>query len=217
MRQANEGHQLCLTTRLPPVHPNTHRNYTDSSQLCDGRTGAAIHHEDIDTVHTVKVQGRQSVLRAELTEIAAAALVTPPTNPLRVFTDSLASLQLLYKWERTLWTLENKHMDLLDTLGQAIHASEVHTWFFKVMAHTGIEGNERANRGAYLAVAAGSEEGIVKVGYKPQTHVWRLEMCIRDSDEKPRRVLRPDTDLRTLAIAMMRKQLQNQDLRHVDP
>lgn len=45
-------------------------------------------------------------------------------------------------------------------------------------SHTGIQGNERADGGANVAAAADSKEGMVKVDYKPQPHVWRMELCV---------------------------------------
>lgn len=75
---------------------------------------------------------------------------------------------------------EHKHINLLSTLGQALHSREACTWFCKVKSHTGIMGNKRADRGANLAAAADSKEGLINAKYEPRSHV-RSWNCVSET------------------------------------
>lgn len=52
-----------------------------ASRLLDGRMGSTVYHKETDTMHTTKVQGEQTVIRAELAATVAAVFMAPPTTP----------------------------------------------------------------------------------------------------------------------------------------
>ena len=155
--------------------------YTDGSCKKDKDTGvnmlgAAVYDARAKSFQRVQPNGldaTNTITRAELSAIhQALAVYGDHQHILRLYTDSLASLHLTRKILTQPFLLrESKHLDLLTHIRALLLARAKQgraTHFFKVKSHSGVMGNEAADRVA-VAVAEG------------KTHVDRSE----DSDGEP--------------------------------
>ena len=148
-------HQYPCTHQALP--PQGHQIYTDGSQITlkDGSTatGAGIHNATTQSNRRVDPGGVGSTHtnnRAELSAILVALESVPQTEEVTIYTDSLCSLQNIQKQLNSPNRLrESNHRALLhkvvEVLGERALAG-THTHLFKVRAHTGIPGNEVADR-----------------------------------------------------------------------
>ena len=88
--------------------------------------------------------------RAELCAILAALDTSPHTTDLTIYTDSLGSLQNIQKminWPSRLQ--ESKHREVLHHIVQLLGTRAMlgsHTYLYKVRSHSGIAGNDQADR-----------------------------------------------------------------------
>lgn len=171
--------------------------YTDGSCIKDEATGcsalgAAVYDARAHRTWTVDpagVDATNTITRAELSAIRQALIYStgqpegdtgalPPEAVPRVhlFTDSLASMHLIQKMLRKPYLLrESKHLAILTCirtllLARAQHG--YHTHIYKVKSHSGVRGNDEADKGA-VRVAKGES--------RPD--------CKEDSDNEPYRRL----------------------------
>ena len=141
-------------------------SYTDGSRLeeKDGShsIGAGIYSIGPDGAETTirlnpsaKKAYMNTITKAELEAIYFAIdseRISPET--LHIYTDSLASIHLISQAIRSpTWSLltENKHAALLTRIQAALIArsqNNAHTHIYKVRSHTGVHGNEMADRAA---------------------------------------------------------------------
>ena len=168
LSQAHPFHPLpCTFPLVKPSGRGTITAYTDGSciKYPDGRQsiGAAIYFpadgdDGHDSTITINPRGKGPTLtinRAELSGIRQAITHSVSANTLHIYTDSSCSLHLIRRILNRPWTLrDSKHFAILnDTLealkdradrGQTTH-------FHKVRSHTGVAGNEMADKGAVRA------------------------------------------------------------------
>ena len=143
-----------------------HAVYTDGSCVPDphggpNRLGAAFYDGPDGATYLVDPAGQGStntITRAELGAIdQALAHAGLRPGPLTIFSDSLASLHLIRTATTSpasLW--ECKHRDLLHSITDRLVSRcslGLATSLCKVKAHSGIQGNELADRGATAALA----------------------------------------------------------------
>ena len=84
--------------KAEPRVPKGERVFTDGSKNEDGGVGAAVYEERASRCTYVKVLGRLTVLRAELSAILVALQRADPAAKLELFTDSQVSLRLIRRW-----------------------------------------------------------------------------------------------------------------------
>ena len=122
--------------------------YTDGSKM-GGRVGAGLYCAHTGRGWTMKVAGPQTVNRAELTAILYALRVARVDQPLILYTDSKVSLDKIRAWVlRPGAQAGDKHADIVEEICTHIarYRSGTLTKLLKVPAHTGVEGNEEADR-----------------------------------------------------------------------
>ena len=165
---------LDVTSLYPCSQPlkwsQTRAYFTDGSAQSFGQqthTGAAFYqtHQPLGSpfrIHTVNPAGHRetnTITRAELAAIIAALMhtstISHPLPHLTIFTDSLASIQLINRVLHEPHTLtECKHVPMLliiRTLLLTRAATGLTTHIQKVVSHSGIIGNELADIGALQA------------------------------------------------------------------
>jgi ribonuclease HI len=100
--------------------------------------------------------GVQTIMRAELSAISYALGRAPTTENITIATDSLSSLQAIRKaLNKPHRVRHHRSAKLLQQIVRQLqqrHASGSHTSLIKVRAHTGIAGNEEADKLAKRAV-----------------------------------------------------------------
>jgi ribonuclease HI len=141
-----------------PLQPQTgFQIYTDGSQLKnrDGTTslGAGMHNATTGQNVRINPGGLDSTYtnnRAELVAIMVALATHPDDADLTIYTDSLGSLQNIRKQiDHPSRLRECKHQKLLEDIvarlgARAMGGSQTH--LYKVRSHTGIKGNDAADR-----------------------------------------------------------------------
>ncbi len=139
--------------------PKGERVFTDGSLNDSGGIGAAYYDESTDSTTKITVGMGEGILRAELTAILKIIQDKQGADSvLRVFTDSLLSIRLIRRWMYFSHELgHTDNMDMLDSIGQALADRGGRTELYKVRAHIGVEGNEKADTGA-KEVAQGKVE-----------------------------------------------------------
>ena len=104
-----------------------------------------------NVAHSVEASAELSALLAALTHPA----VGDRSQDFHIYTDSLCSIYMIRRTLDAPWTLkESKHFDLLAQIQVALRAratADGHTFIYKVKAHSGSEGNDRADSGAKAA------------------------------------------------------------------
>ena len=160
--------------------------FTDGSKNEEGGVGAAVYDESTDECTYVKVLGRLTVLRAELSAILVALQRADISSRLELFTDSQVSLSLIRRWVYCPHELEEEnHLDLLNAIGEASHRRRAITGLRKVQAHAGHEGNERVDTGA-KDVANGKvpdAELVPAVGTGERENPWKCTPVTVDGEE----------------------------------
>jgi len=158
-----DGHTPLGEIRAPTPRrfPTGRRVFTDGSLIDHTDVGAAYYREDTDTTVHISVDQEPNILRAELTAILQAVQdYREDPEVLQIFTDSLLSIRLVHRWMHVPTALERTdHMDLLDSLLRAVSDRRGRTEIYKVRAHIGVEGNERADTGA-KRVAMGEQTDL---------------------------------------------------------
>ena len=122
--------------------------YSDGSKI-GGKVGAGLYCATSGREWTMKVAGPQTVNRAELTAILHAVCVARVDLPLVLYTDSKVSLDKISAWVmRPGAQVGDKHADIVEEICTRIaqHRPWAVTKLLKVPAHTGVEGNERADK-----------------------------------------------------------------------
>jgi len=169
----SDNNDISLPLIYPPSStvrwPSTTAYYTDGAckQNPDWGAvlGASFYLPSSDITYLIKPGGTRetkTIMRAELAAIYAALLHIlqrrPSVKAASIFTDSLASIYLIQRVLRAPSTLlENKHFPLLRRIRLLLLTgarSGVLVHFQKVKSHIGISGNEAADVGAALALAA---------------------------------------------------------------
>ena len=134
--------------------PSGSRIFTDGSMDQDDNVGAAVYDELTDEVELTGVPGAPTVLRAELVAILIAIRRAEKLRNLQIFSDSLTAIRLIRRWAYCPHELtDDNHIDVLDDIGQAIAERQGEVRIYKVRAHVGNEGNEKADEGAKEAAA----------------------------------------------------------------
>ena len=90
-----------------------------------------------------------SSTRAELGAIWMLLLVAPKGTHIQIYTDSLAAIQAIKKTEKTkklISCLKMQNASLLWQINRVIKLNELEVKFHKVKGHSGIAGNEEADR-----------------------------------------------------------------------
>ena len=157
-------HLPCTHTLATPTGRGCISAYTDGSciKYPDGRQsiGAAVYFPDTDNgpvTITINPKGKGVTLtinRAELSGInqALQSEHSVGAQTLHIYTDSGCSLHLITRILNTPWTVrDSKHHELLTNILDALKTRAdkgQKTVFHKVKSHIGIEGNERADKGA---------------------------------------------------------------------
>ena len=138
-----------IGSRLAHVHEGT-QLYTDGSKI-RGEVGAGVH--DASTVGhpglKMKVNGAQTVNRAELVAILEAVRYAPTDDDVVIYTDSMVALQKVRNWIlRPSQQTDGKHSDVAHAICTLIveRRARVRTKILKVPAHVGVPGNEEADR-----------------------------------------------------------------------
>jgi ribonuclease HI len=162
--------------------------YTDGSKIakrCNKAEagpglGAAVYSPADDRTTLVAPNGDEytlTITRAELAAIHAALEVGADRNTLNVFTDSAASIYLIKKAiEHPNLLIYSKHLPLLQAIVEQLrnraHQQQA-THILKVRAHTGVDGNEKADAGA-TSVSKGTAEPerTCDIDNKPLHHIW---------------------------------------------
>ena len=142
----------------------------------------------------VRVDQEPSILRAELTAILQAVQDhREAPGVLQIFTDSLLSIRLVHRWMYVPTALERTdHMDLLDSLLRAVSDRQGRTEIYKVRAHVGVEGNERADAGA-KSVALGEHSDLQSphIGYSRTSKGYPFALADGSKLRQFRQQLRP--------------------------
>eukprot|EP00959_Pyramimonas_sp_CCMP1952_P337124 7059684-Pyramimonas_sp.AAC.1 len=120
----------------------------------EDNVGAATSDDLTDKTELTGVPGVPTVLRAELVAILVAIRNAESLRNLQIFSDSLTAIRLIRRWTYCPHELnDDSHTDVLDSIGQAIADSLGTVSIYKVRAHVGNEGNEKADKGAKEAAA----------------------------------------------------------------
>ncbi|KAF9038874.1 ribonuclease H-like protein, partial [Hymenopellis radicata] len=129
------------------------RVYCDGSCLSNGssraRAGAGIFFgRDCSMNISIRVTGPQTNNRGELLAILKTLQAVPAHFALQVFTDSEYAIRAIVYWAPkhalTGWTCENA--DLLKSIAAWLKARTAQLFLVHVKAHSGILGNEEADR-----------------------------------------------------------------------
>jgi ribonuclease HI len=144
--------------------------YTDGSKMDDHPCcGSGVYDAFTNTGHSYRFSGEQTVPRAELAAIHSALSLHPAAN-LLLATDSLTSLQLIARAiERPHTVSRHRHAALLVDIVSLIIARSAagqRTQLRKVLAHSGVSGNEKADALAKAAVIG--EEYFVELDLPPE-------------------------------------------------
>jgi ribonuclease HI len=138
-----------MACRLAHVHDGT-QLYTDGSKI-RGEVGAGVH--DASTAGhpglKMKVNGAQTVNRAEMVAILEAVRYAPTDDDVVKYTDSMVALQNIRNWIlRPSQQTDGKHSDVAHAICTLIveRRARVRTKILKVPAHVGVPGNEEADR-----------------------------------------------------------------------
>ena len=158
------------------IDPKAIAAYTDGSRINDPKTGASSIGAGVYMVYPARDEGSQAessqrnprvhrlnptadqgymntITRAELCAIEGALnAASEESEELHIYTDSQVSIALIKKYITSPFynaVAESKHSALLQRIAEAIHLRAekgYHTRIFKVRSHTGVEGNEHADK-----------------------------------------------------------------------
>ena len=152
--QTNSAIFPCTTSILPK---NGVQLYTDGSSMkgADGSSciGAGVYNATTGECTRINPGGRGSSYtnnRAELVAALVAMEGHPAETDLTIYTDSLCSIQNIRKMlDKPHLMQESKHRELVEKLVQTLAQRAMaggHTYLKKVRSHTGIHGNDEADR-----------------------------------------------------------------------
>jgi ribonuclease HI len=158
------------------IDPKAIAAYTDGSRINDPKTGASSIGAGVYMVYPARNDGSQAessqrnprvhrldptadhgymntITRAELCAIEGALnAASEQSEELHIYTDSQVSIALIKKYTSSPFysaVAESKHSALLQRIAEAIclrAEKGYHTRIFKVRSHTGVEGNEQADK-----------------------------------------------------------------------
>jgi ribonuclease HI len=194
--QENEATDYAPQEPLPKAYPAGGIYYTDGSSIAPPGTdkkvcGSGIYraetHSHVDAGWRLDPGGvgdTNTIQRAELVPIhyVLAYLATPDEN-VTIATDSLCSLRVIHKALRRPHTLQHhKHRALAEAIAERLQERKQaggHTALIKVKAHSGIQGNEQADKLAKTAAeyCAGLPTGLrthdrTTLGAEPRRGCW---------------------------------------------
>ena len=172
----SQQHQLCYDWQLA--------YFTDGSVQCNDDAhlvGAAVYKEAGGITRLIKTNGtgpNNTINRAELAAIYHVVCDELRANePGLIFTDSKVAIHLLRRAVREPHTLgDHLHKDLLlDTARRMIARANagVRTHIQKVKAHSGIQGNERADAAAKAAAQPDADHDYTTPEHAPFAGRWR--------------------------------------------
>lgn len=137
-------HKLC--SRSPPQRPkDCPKVYTDAS-IRNKKVGIGVYfrmqgNEYVSSARVLQCKDRQCINEAELCGILYAVKQIPPSIPLTVYTDSQTSIDCIIGRN-----VNTRFRVLTHTIREEIFARKECTWISKVKAHSGVFGNEIADR-----------------------------------------------------------------------
>ena len=139
----------------------------------------------------MKVQGPQTINRAELTAILAVLEDVPTDQPCTILSDSLVSIRNIARWVADPMQFRgNTHEDLLTAVCVRLSLRAAPTGIYKIRAHKGHPGNEMADQAA--KAAADAEAGAVAArGLTPVEGSGPSRLCLGDTV-----IRQPTTQLR---------------------
>ena len=194
----------CTHTLAAPSGIGCVSAYTDGSciKYPDGRQsiGAAVYFPDTDNgpvTITINPKGKGVTLtinRAELSGInqALQSKHTEDAQTLHIYTDSGCSLHLIKRILNSPWTVrDSKHHELLTNILDALKARAdkgQRTVLHKVKSHIGIDGNERADKGAGQAAKHPETVDVVE---KSDNSPYEQRVWVAHSNHP--QTARPDT------------------------